>query len=525
MILSIIVILLLLGIAYFYYAQGLFSATTAAFCAGVAALVAFGFHESVARLGNAALGSYADAVALAVLFALTFLVLRFLIDNYLPGNVRYPVALEKVGAGVMGLVAAFFATAMVALVANAMPFGPTVAMYGRYETVNAEVSAPRNLSRMYRSDPNSPGSDVMVYENEVAPGAFGDPSAARSLWVPVDRWFVSLAAAVGGEAGSLAGPGDFDALYPGGYDAYADAVYGRRLGIQAGASHAAINVGDDPQEFQVRLAPEGGLFRLGVGEGGQFPEGVPQVDGDLRETGEDPPDVLRPGEGQALLVARLLFSPGAADDRALVRFSPASARLVVGGAQYFPVATLESSAVAVAHRPDDYLLAQSGADLVYEVPADALAADGTAMPEGAFLEFKELARVPLGEERVYGYLTGDARTQLERKVVVKQDAVALLQDVDVRELRTTEEFDLLREALPGQAPSAAEAEAAYLEGLAPPQGTPADVADEADEAPAPADDAPAEDAGDDEEPAGTAGILGGIRDKADERNDEIGGDE
>ena len=523
MILSVIVILLLLGIAYFYYTQGLFSATTAAFSAGVAALVAFGFHESVARLGNGALGSYADAVALAVLFAVTFLVLRFLIDNYLPGNVRYPVALEKVGAGIMGVVAAFFATAVVALVANALPFGPTVAMHGRYETVDAEVPAPRNLSRVYRVDPNKPGADEMVYENEVVAGAFGDAAAARSLWLPVDRWFVALAGKVGGEAGSLSGTGDFAQIYPGGYDAYADAVYGRRLGIQPGASHAAINVGDDPQ---VRLAPEGGLFRLTTGQGGQFPEGLPQIDGDLRDGGSEPDRVLRPGDGRTLLVVRLLFSPGAADDRALVRFSPASARLVVGDAQYFPVATLESAALVVAHRPDDYLLAQSGADLIYDLPTDALEAEGTIMPEGAFLEFKELARVPLGEERVYGYVTGDARAQLERKVVIQQGGVARLQNVNVAELRTTEGFDALREALPAEAPSAAEAEAAFLEGQAPPEGTPAEPAEDGV---APAEDAEpadvADDAEDAEEPAGTAGILGGIRDKADERNDEIGGDE
>ena len=72
-----------------------------------------------------------------------------------------------------------------------------------------------------------------------------------------------------------------------------------------------------------------------------------------------------------LLVLRLQFDNSAGDDGGYVRFSPGTSRLVIAGKQYYPIATLDSGRIAVAHLPDDYLLAGSGVDFIYEVDTDA----------------------------------------------------------------------------------------------------------------------------------------------------------
>src|SRR5688500_3182203 len=146
MLFSIIIIVLLGLIAYFHFAQGLFAATVSAVCAGIAALMAFSYHETInARYTGGAMASYGNAVMLCGLFALIYLVLRLLIDNMMPGNVRYPVLMDRIGAAVMGVVAGFFATAIVAIAAQELPFGPTIAMYSAYPVDDVEMVVPREL--------------------------------------------------------------------------------------------------------------------------------------------------------------------------------------------------------------------------------------------------------------------------------------------------------------------------------------------------------------------------------------------
>ena len=116
---------------------------------------------------------------------------------------------------------------------------------------------------------------------------------------------------------------------------------------------------------------------------------------------------------------------------------------------------------------DDRLLAESGVDLVYEVPTSLIA--GSEMPAGAFLEFKELARLPLGGERIYQYVTADARTQVLRKETTKRrldDALTGTEGGDNLG-RATTAFDDLRATLPTEPADPAEAEAAFLEGRNP----------------------------------------------------------
>src|SRR5690242_163612 len=107
MLFSIIVILIILAVAYFQYAQGFFSATLSAVCAVFAALIAFSFYEPL--VNTVLQGKMADqshSLALVVLFALSYVILRVIFDKAVPGNIAVPLLVDKVGAGLMGVVTA-----------------------------------------------------------------------------------------------------------------------------------------------------------------------------------------------------------------------------------------------------------------------------------------------------------------------------------------------------------------------------------------------------------------------------------
>src|SRR5439155_19770597 len=106
MIFSIIIILLVGGIAYFHYAQGFFGAFFSAAIAAIAAALAVSYHESLALglLGGKA-PEYSGALCLVAIFAVVYIGLRTLFDMAIPGMVRLPVAVDRVGGGAMGLVA------------------------------------------------------------------------------------------------------------------------------------------------------------------------------------------------------------------------------------------------------------------------------------------------------------------------------------------------------------------------------------------------------------------------------------
>ena len=119
-------ILILVGvIAYFHYVEGLFSATISAICAILAAVLAFSYHEVIIfTLLKGKVANYAHAMILVTLFALGYLILRVIFDKAVPGNVRFPLYVDRVGGAVMGIIAGVFATGILAIAAQSLPFGP-----------------------------------------------------------------------------------------------------------------------------------------------------------------------------------------------------------------------------------------------------------------------------------------------------------------------------------------------------------------------------------------------------------------
>src|SRR5687767_3232077 len=150
MILSLLIIAVIGTIAYFHYAQGLFGAIISAVIAVIAAALAIGYHENLvnALLGGA-IGDYANAGALVAIFALVYIVGRVITDKAIPGNVRLPLMVDRIGGALMGLIAGLFTAGIVALTAQSLPFGPAVGGFERYELeASREVTVtPSGASR------------------------------------------------------------------------------------------------------------------------------------------------------------------------------------------------------------------------------------------------------------------------------------------------------------------------------------------------------------------------------------------
>src|SRR5688500_17093798 len=177
MILGIIIILLMGGITYWHYSQGFFSATFSAVSAVLAAVLAVSYHEPIVTgLLKGKMADYATAMVLVALFAGLYIVLRTVFDNFVPGNARLPVYLDRVGGAAMGLVAATFGAGIFALAAQALPFGSSVGGYSRYEVEDREVQVMVTGGRTM--------SDVAI-EGQLKQDRF-DPASKQKLWIPVD---------------------------------------------------------------------------------------------------------------------------------------------------------------------------------------------------------------------------------------------------------------------------------------------------------------------------------------------------
>ncbi|MCS7034594.1 MAG: hypothetical protein NZ561_11485 [Phycisphaerae bacterium] len=383
MIFSIIIILLIGGIAYFHYVQGCFSATLSAICAAFAAVLAVGYHETVVEsLLGGRVADYAHGMVLAGLFAAIYLVLRLAFDGFVPGNVRLPLYVEKGVAAVAGVVAGVFCTGVLAIAAQLLPFGPSVAGYSRFEVGGARDVTVTGIGAR--------AVDLRTY-NELVEDTF-DPakSPVQKLLVPVDDMLLGLVARLSRPDGSLAGRRSLESVHPD----YLLEAFGQRLGIEAGAKKVAVAPG------RAETLTLKGIYRIGE---------VAQIQGELTSIRDRSvaPTVRPASDRESLLVFRVAIHPGAADKDGNFRFSLGSVRLCVDGVNWYPIGTLEDSGVLFSSRMDDFLImprSKEAVDLVFRVINAEVMEDPRARPlklkAGAFLEIKRMARVDLGGQPI-----------------------------------------------------------------------------------------------------------------------------
>jgi hypothetical protein len=401
-------------VAFFHYTQGFFSATISAILVAIAAAVALGWYEQVAPLlFNIKFYDSAASISMVVLFAVTYIVPRLICDSFIPGNVRVPFIVDKVGAAVMGIIAGLLSTGVVAVAAEALPFGPTIGMYSRFDVADKTGQYMGRTGQM---------QDTVLNDVITADKIDADDPAKEHLWLRQDDLVAGLENKVSG-GGSLAGDQPFSAVHPD----LLDELYAQRLGIQAGAKHTAVSPDKNP------AANVGGVYMPS--------RPLPQIDGEIHDMrgGQGPVDpTVKTDPDQIVLVVRLTLSgKGLADESDnLLRYSIGSVRLVVGEPDnnvpfkdYYPVATLDGTGVAVAARPDDFLFTDMGAgthtiDFVFVVDRDhVMSGDETKppfhLPQGSFIEFKRYSMVDLSGKTVeYGPPPNSDKTGVIRKPAV-----------------------------------------------------------------------------------------------------------
>jgi hypothetical protein len=389
MILTIILILFVGAITFFHYTQGFFSATISAALAVLSAVLAFSYHETVVEtlLG----GRFADAahgMALAIMFATLYLVLRVAFDKMIPGNVRFPVLVDKIGGGAMGLIAGVFAAGILAIVAQYLPMAPAVAGYSRYATESTRsVTIPPEGAGGRRAS-NSETWDALKSEK---PGAF-EEGDKQAMILPMDDVVVNTVAHLS-DGGSLGWNRPLKAVHPD----FLGEMFGQRLGIQPKATRVMTAAGLGQVE----------LFRVDT---------LARRDHEYKDIRSSPQDVtpLKPKANEVLVVARVIFNRPAKDSGDLVRFSPGSVRLVAPKGtgpdaemvNYHPIGTVDGAKTLYASALDDFLFVEAkgvdsrGADLAFLVDKSSVQG-GQAGPmkfaPGSFIEVKRMARKELDD--------------------------------------------------------------------------------------------------------------------------------
>jgi len=351
-------------------------------------------------------------------------VLRVIFDAAIPGNVRFPVYLDRIGAPIMGIIAGIFGVGVLVIAAQTLPFGPSIAGYQRYPVSFDKQIIIHQSGRQSDSD--------AVYDEIDAERFMADES--QGLWLGVDDMVLNVMKKVSAEDGPLSRGTAFGDVHPD----YLQELFGQRSGLQSGASRTA-NVGRTSVQS---VAIVGALMQVdqerwnigGSAVGIRNPKGTPPP---------PPLDPQRtPGEGKVHLVVRTHFSKDDADKKTgMVCLSAANVRLVAKSTEttpprfknYFPIGTLEGGRILYVNAPDDYLFvpAEKSADFVFELDEDGIftpadSSDKTAprrIAPGVFLEVKRLARVPLAGMTAPRGIQQSEQVELVRKEGAPPNAV------------------------------------------------------------------------------------------------------
>ncbi len=430
MVLSIIVIVLVAGIAYFHLVEGFFSATISALAAVLAAVLAVSYTEPLVKLifrGTA--GDSIDAIVLCMLFCAGYSILRVSMDKLIPGNVRIPATVDKVGAAAVGLVAGTFGVGIFVVALQMLPFDPQISFlgYSRFEiSPKRDVVVPVSGGRQ--------AIDSFVNEQMVE-NSFDPEKEKNKLWLPADDWVLDAVYHLS-DGGSLAGAQPLASVHPD----WLGELYAQRTGIQTGSRHVALVL---PTSDPVEIA--------GVYTANSFPAfdgyGKPSTKKgeavlSIRPPGYvDPyPDQVKATGNLVPLVVRVKLRSNVTDDTDhLFRFGPGSVRLVARAAlpdgsfgpatNYYPVGMLEDGKTVVINHIDDFLFVNVGSgdagfDAVFMVDKSVLVGSKTgvnAVAPGTFLELKRLSTKDLSGTPVQENIAADPDVKVLRTEVLEKE--------------------------------------------------------------------------------------------------------
>jgi hypothetical protein len=339
MLFNLLIFVLFAAVAYFHYAEGLFSATISAVLCILAAAVALGYHELITPYIYTKLPEQADGIALVVLFAAAYIIPRLVFDKFVPGNVRFPILMDRIGAGVMGLVAGIFSTGVLAIAAQSLPFGPSFGGYSRQDLQDRpSVTLPPDATANGRS------FDSFVNDQLVG-DSLGDSNHLGHLWVHQDEAVLGMVNTLSSTGSALSNGAPLADAHPD----YLTELFGQRLGVEVGGRHTAVSTA------KAQTLGLNGVFMLS-----KAPPPADRLDAEFSSVRGDQtlPDVPSPSSSTVLADVRVTFSPSTdvTDADGLLRLSPAAVRLKAGGHDYYPVGTLVGNTVLVQDRADDPLM-------------------------------------------------------------------------------------------------------------------------------------------------------------------------
>ncbi len=235
MVFSIVIGALFLAVVFFHYLQGFFSSTLSAILAVLSAVLAFSLHETVVeKLLQGKAANVAHSMVLVVLFAVIYTLLRFMFDKFVPGGIRLPVLVDRVGGAVMGVVAATFALGILAIAAEELPVGPSIWGYTKYATEDTDAQVTS-----LGSGRNQDGKNFDELHSTQA-GSFTETDRKNLFpWVTpgLDEIVVGAVSHLSG-SGSLRGDQPLDAVHPD----FLQETFAQRIGVQAGAQHVTMNL-------------------------------------------------------------------------------------------------------------------------------------------------------------------------------------------------------------------------------------------------------------------------------------------
>jgi hypothetical protein len=400
MVFSILIILLLLVVAFFHFVQGFFSATLSAIIAVLAAAIAVSYDEPVVRLLlKGAMADYAHPLVLCLIFAVVYLLLRVVFDMAIPGNVRTPATIDKVGAALMGIVAGVFVTGIFAIAVQMLPFDPGISFmgYSRYSLHNGArlVTVPTDRQSLDANINNEMEDPVMA------------PDKQQHLLLPVDDWVLDTVYHLS-DNGSLSGDRSLASVHPD----YLQEIFGQRAGIQTGARHVALDFSSNPT-----------IDIAGVYTAASLPAKDNMLKA-LRPPGYTTSPIVKPDADQKILIVRVKVSGAATDDTdSLFRFSTGSIHLVGKTAtgdykDFYPVGTLENQNTVLLDKPDDFLFvkADGAFDAVFVVDSSLVTAGAAAdhvAPE-TFINIKRTASLDLSGQEISKRIPADPSVSVIR---------------------------------------------------------------------------------------------------------------
>jgi hypothetical protein len=131
MLFSLILVGFLGAVTYMQAIQGLTSASITCVLVVVSTVISFGTYEAIAEsvfMGFAP--EYAYALALAAMFAVPLIVLRVLLDMWIPRSNLLPQVIDWIAGGVFGFFSAMLTSGVIACAIQMLPWGVNVSQAG-----------------------------------------------------------------------------------------------------------------------------------------------------------------------------------------------------------------------------------------------------------------------------------------------------------------------------------------------------------------------------------------------------------